>query len=366
MCGSPSAQPSALRPFDRLEAPQAQGPPGEGPNRTIPSAWKSQTETRPSWERGRLARILLDCTDPEVSNRDSTAALGRGSGCMVSYAHTRHTARRCHHDGTGQGNPELVRGRQSGDAHESRAAARSRAVGRDRQADHPAGRSGVRARPGAQLRPQPGRLRPGLPFPTRHRHGLQRVRRAARLPGGGRRPFSGPRAADSEAQQPRRAARRKRPALRGDQRRGRRAAARLRRGRLHDLPRLIRGADHVRATPRNRSRGQGQGAGGRRVVLSARLGPEQGGRDRHRRRGVRGTDRGADGRPRHQGQTAEQPRRIGRGAEGVPEASRTHHHTGRARPARRAERLRRQADRHLLGRRGQGRRGVLRRGARYP
>ena len=58
---------------------------------------------------------------------------------------------------------------------------------RHRQAGDPAGRPGLRARPGAQLRAQPAGLRPALPFPARDRGRAQRLRRAARHDRGRRR-----------------------------------------------------------------------------------------------------------------------------------------------------------------------------------
>ena len=51
---------------------------------------------------------------------------------------------------------------------------------RHRQAGDPAGRPGLRARPGAQLRAQPAGLRPALPLPARDRGRAVRLCRAAR------------------------------------------------------------------------------------------------------------------------------------------------------------------------------------------
>ena len=71
---------------------------------------------------------------------------------------------------------------------------------RNRQDDHPAGRSGLRARPGAKLRAQPRRLRSALPFPARNRRRAERLRRAARHDRGGGRCLRRPAADDPEGQ----------------------------------------------------------------------------------------------------------------------------------------------------------------------
>ena len=90
-----------------------------------------------------------------------------------------------------------------------------------------------------------------------------------------------------------------------------------------------------------------------RVGLPARRGPLEGGRDGGRRGGVRGADRRAARRARHQGQAAEgrtssRPRRR-RSSRSTTSRSKTL--ADRVRHVR-AERLQRQAHRHLLGRRG--------------
>ena len=60
-------------------------------------------------------------------------------------------------------------------------------LGGTRQARDPAGRSGLRARAGAQLRAESGGLRPALPFPARDRRRAVGLCRAARHDRGGRR-----------------------------------------------------------------------------------------------------------------------------------------------------------------------------------
>ena len=84
-----------------------------------------------------------------------------------------------------------------------------------------------------------------------------------------------------------------------------RAAPGLRRHRLHDLSRLVRAQHDVRGAARAHPRGQGRRPRGRRLVLSARLGPQQGRRDRDRRVRLRRPDRRAARRPHHQGQAAD-------------------------------------------------------------
>ena len=73
----------------------------------------------------------------------------------------------------------------------------------------------------------------------------------------------------------------------------------------------------VRAVARDRRGSQGVRPGGGRVVLPARLGHQQGGRDRARRGRLRGADRGAARRQRHQGQVAHRASRAARGEEGL-------------------------------------------------
>src|SRR6185503_18790172 len=79
--------------------------------------------------------------------------------------------------------PELVRQRQSGHAHQSGPHAQRRYAGRHRQDGDPPGGPGLRARTGAQLRPESGRLRPALSLPARDRIGLQRLRGAREFAG---------------------------------------------------------------------------------------------------------------------------------------------------------------------------------------
>ena len=81
---------------------------------------------------------------------------------------------------------ELLRGRQSGREGQPLPDADAGAARRHRQDDHPAGRPGLRARAGAQLRAEPGGLRPALPLPARDRRRAERLRRAARHDRGGR------------------------------------------------------------------------------------------------------------------------------------------------------------------------------------
>ena len=113
---------------------------------------------------------------------------------------------------------------------------------RHRQAGDPAGRSGLRARPGAQLRAEPAGLRSALPFPAGDRGRALGLCRAARLyRGRRRRPLPAQIPTDPQAQQ------RQQPVARqgerdpgGHRQRQGRAAARLLGDRLHDLSRLRR------------------------------------------------------------------------------------------------------------------------------
>ena len=120
----------------------------------------------------------------------------------------------------------------------------------------PAGRPGLRARPGALLRAQPRGLRPALPLRARHRRRLQRLRGAARLPRGGRRRVRRRDPAHPEAQQLRLAVE-GRAVLRAHRQRRRGAAPRLLGDRLHDLSRRRRCATRCTrscaTSPRRRS-----------------------------------------------------------------------------------------------------------------
>ncbi|MBI2962817.1 MAG: cysteine--tRNA ligase [Deltaproteobacteria bacterium] len=102
------------------------------------------------------------------------------------------------------------------------------------------------------------------------------------------------------------------------------------------------------------------------MVLPAGLEPQQGGRDRDRRRRLRRAHRRRARRPRHQGEAALRAHRAGRGEEGLREGTHPGRHHRRAGPPRRAERVRRAPHRDLLRRPRQGRRGDLRGGARHP
>ena len=195
------------------------------------------------------------------------------------------------------------------------------ALGGHRQVGHPAGRPGLRARPGAQLRAQPGGLRPALPLRARHRRRLQRLRGAARLPRGRRRGVRRRDPADPEAQQ-------QRLALTSRQTRARRSPASV-----DDALRLgcaaigytiypgsaLRNEMYERSARAHRG-GEAQGPRGGGLVVSARLRHLEGRRDRHRRRRLRGADRRPARRARHQGQAADRAHRAGRGEEGLREA----------------------------------------------
>jgi len=69
-----------------------------------------------------------------------------------------------HDGGAGEGNPELVRRRQPRDADEPRASSEPRRARRHRTPRDSAGGPGVRARAGAVLRDEPGRVRSALPL----------------------------------------------------------------------------------------------------------------------------------------------------------------------------------------------------------
>ena len=114
----------------------------------------------------------------------------------------------------------------------------------------PAGRPGLRARPGPLLRAEPGRLRPALPLPARDRRRAERLRRAAR-PARGRRRHLRRRDPDHpQAQLGQQLSTNKDQAVTGLGRR--RAAARLLGDRLHDLSRLGRPVRDDGGDPRAR------------------------------------------------------------------------------------------------------------------
>ncbi len=79
----------------------------------------------------------------------------------------------------GQENPRLLRERYARDQGQPRPHPDAGQARRHRQAGHPAGRSGLRARARAQLRAQPAGLRPALPLPARDRRRALRLCRAA-------------------------------------------------------------------------------------------------------------------------------------------------------------------------------------------
>ena len=253
-------------------------------------------------------------------------------------------------------NPLVVLVGEPGNPHQPRPPAQPWRARRYGQARHPPGGPGLRARPGALVRAQPGRVRPGLPLPARHRLGLQRLRRAAGLAGAAGRQVRRPGAAHPQGEQQRHP--RQGRALLGDHllRRGR-AAPRLRRHRLHHLPRLPAPQHAVPGSARAHHRGQAQGPGRGGVGLPARHRHVQAGRDGHRRHRLRGHHLGAARRPHRQGQAPHGLHRAGGGEEGHREVPDPHRHPHRARPLRRPVVLRREAHRHLLGRRGQGHRG---------
>src|SRR3989441_5297412 len=85
------------------------------------------------------------------------------------------------------------------------------------------------------------------------------------------------------------------------------------------------------------------------MVVPARLGALQGRRDGDRRHGVRWPHRSPARRPRHQGEAALGARRTGRGEEGLREGRGPPRDARRTRAPRRPGRLRRAADRDLLG-----------------
>ena len=244
-----------------------------------------------------------------------------------------------------------------------RAPAEPRHARRHRQAGHPARRPGLRARPRALVRAEPGRLRSRLPLPARHRRRLQRLRGAARLPRGGRRQVRRAGPADPEAQQLATRWPRSRAALGGDRLGQGRAAPRLLGDRLHDLPGLAARNTHVRGPPRAHPRGQ-ESTACRRWCGPIRAAPAS---PRRARPAVDVTAYAA--------QIACQlgahivkvkpPKDVIEQDEAKKVFEKYKHpdqDAGRPRAPRRAELLQRQAHRHLLGRRGQGHRRPPRRG----
>src|SRR2546425_158894 len=148
-----------------------------------------------------------------------------------------------------------------------------------------------------------------------------------------------------------------------------RAPSDPRRARGHRAPRDPAGGSGVRASaddvwPASRPRRGGEGARSRRgrMVVPARLGALQGRRDGDRRHGVRWPHRRPARRPRHQGEAALGARRTGRGEEGLREGRGPPRDARRTRAPRRPGRLRRAADRDLLGWGRRHRRGGVRAG----
>src|SRR5262245_56415503 len=325
------------------------------------------SETRPSSSANDAAAsrgpplhsVTFPPSDP---SRTGVRAGGRSlPGCYTSRSRPRLSCGGPRHEQAREGNPLLVRERQPGYAREPRADAEPRTPRREREARDPAGRSGLRAWPGAQLREESRGLRPALPLRARDRRGLQRLRRAARLPRGGRRRVRGRHPADLEAEQLRLALWRERSGPGRDRQRGRRAAPRLRRDRLHDLPGLGRAQRDVPADPHARRGGQAQGARRGDLVLSARLRNLEEGRDGNRRGRLRRPDRRAARRTRDQGEAADGTHRAGGREEGLRERAHPDRDAGRSRAPRGGERVRRPPHRDLLRWRGQGR-GRLARG----
>ena len=114
--------------------------------------------------------------------------------------------------------------------------------------------------PARSFAPNPAGYDPRYHFELADRRRLQRLRRAARLPRGGRGRVRRRDPADPEAQQLRLALRRHDPcpAITGSVER--RAAPRLRGDRLHHLPGLVGAQRDVRAAPRADRGGEGRGA----------------------------------------------------------------------------------------------------------
>ena len=207
---------------------------------------------------------------------------------------------------------------------------------RHRQAGHPPRRPGLRARPGALVRAQPGRLRSRLSLPARHRRRLQRLRGAARLPRGERRRSSPARSrSSSSSTTPTRWPRWSRcSAVTGSVKDALRLGcsaigftiypgSSARNTMYEEIRELILEAKDARPADGD-------------VGLSARRGPRQGGRAGRRRHGVRGADRLPARRARREGQAAEGRRLPGRGEEGLREVRHPDQDAGRSRAPRRA------------------------------
>ena len=180
---------------------------------------------------------------------------------------------------------------------------------RHRQAGHPAGRPGLRARPGAQLRAQPAGLRPALSLPARARCRALGLCRAARHDRGGRRHLR---------------RRRSRPSSRSTAPTAS-PAARIQAvtASVDDALRLGCSAigftiypgsddqfDDDGGDSRAGARSEVQGPRRRHLVLSARRRPHQGRRDGDRHLRLCRAHGGAARRPHHQGQAADRSSRT--------------------------------------------------------
>ena len=236
------------------------------------------------------------------------------------------------------------------------------------QAGHPPGRPGLRARSGALVRAEPRGLRPRLPLPARDRRGLQRLRGAARLPRGRRRQVRRRDPAHPQAEQLGLAVRRSTS----------RCSAVT--GSVKDAVRLGCAAigytiypgsgaaqQHVRGPARAHRRGEGRtacppcvwayprGAASRRrarpaidvIAYAAQIAAQLGAHVIKVKP------------PKDHIEQAEAKKVYEKYDDPDQDA-------GRARAPRRAERVQRQAHRHLLGRRGEGHRRAARGGPRHP
>src|ERR1041385_1524847 len=96
----------------------------------------------------------------------ATAAGSEGSRGRSPSRLEEQRTKGAYEDGSGKGNFELVRERQSRDAHESGAAAQSRKARRHREAGDPAGGPGIRAWTRKKLCRQSTGLRSEISFPT--------------------------------------------------------------------------------------------------------------------------------------------------------------------------------------------------------
>ena len=212
---------------------------------------------------------------------------------------------------------------QPGHAHQPRPPAQPRHARRHRQAGHPAGRPGLRARPGAQLRAEPRGLRPALPLPSsRIDAGCNAYAAPLGFLEAGAAEFAGEIPLILKLNNSRLALRRQRSVLRRSPAASTtRCASAAPRSASRSTRARRRATTMYEQISRAHRGGQAQGPRGRGVVVSARLGHLEGRRDGDRRRRLRGADRLPARRAHRQGEAADGAHRAGGGEEGLREGA---------------------------------------------